>query len=202
MKRGFDLLISTLLLLTFAPIILLLGLIIRFKLGSPILFVQQRPGQYGKPFYLYKFRTMTNEQDIDGNHLPDEVRLTSFGLFMRKYSLDELPQLINVLKGDISLVGPRPLLMEYLPLYTKKQRRRHLVKPGITGWAQVNGRNALTWEEKFKLDIWYVKNQSFLLDIKIILLTVKKVVKAEGINQDGHATIQRFARNLKKVGDR
>ena len=192
MKRLFDMLISLSLLIMFSPIILIVSILVRIKLGSPILFKQQRPGLQGKPFYVYKFRTMTDARDNKGQLLPDHSRLTPFGKFLRKYSLDELPQLINVVKGDISLVGPRPLLMEYLPLYTEEQAQRHLVRPGITGWAQVNGRNAITWEEKFQLDVWYVKNQSFWLDIKILFLTVIKVFKSEGINQEGHVTIEKF----------
>ena len=192
MKRLFDLSIACSLLLVCFPIIVIVSILVRFKLGSPILFKQQRPGLHGNPFYVYKFRTMTDEKGIDGQLLPDHIRLTPFGQFLRKCSLDELPQLINVVKGDISLVGPRPLLMEYLPLYTEEQAKRHLVRPGITGWAQVNGRNAITWEEKFQLDVWYVKNQSFLLDIKILFLTVIKVFKFEGINQEGHVTIEKF----------
>ena len=163
MKRLFDLLVSYSLLLLLSSRYTIVSILVRIKLGSPILFKQQRPGLHGKPFYVYKFRTMTDERDSNGQLLPDHIRLTPFGRFLRKYSLDELPQLFNVVKGDISLVGPRPLLMEYLPLYTKEQAKRHDVRPGITGWAQVNGRNAITWEEKFKLDVWYVKNQSFLL---------------------------------------
>lgn len=192
MKRTFDLLISLFLLLCLSLVVLVVAVLVRLKLGSPIIFKQQRPGLYGKPFYVYKFRTMTDERDNKGKLLSDQVRLTRFGKFLRKYSLDELPQLINVVKGDISLVGPRPLLMEYLPLYTSEQAKRHDVKPGITGWAQVNGRNAITWEEKFKLDVWYVNNQSFLIDMKILFLTIIKVFKSEGINQDGHVTIERF----------
>ncbi|MDH4423925.1 sugar transferase [Bacillus cereus] len=192
MKRLFDLLISLMLLLCFSSVILVAAILVRLKLGSPILFKQQRPGLQGKSFYLYKFRTMTDARDSNGVLLPDQVRLTSFGKLLRKYSLDELPQLINVVKGDLSLVGPRPLLMEYLPLYSNEQAKRHHVKPGITGWAQVNGRNAITWEEKFELDVWYVNNQSFLFDMKILFLTVIKVFKSEGINQVGHATMGRF----------
>ncbi|MGG2014588.1 sugar transferase [Bacillus sp. S10(2024)] len=192
MKRTFDLFISLFLLLCLSFVILVVAIFVRLKLGSPIIFKQQRPGLYGKPFYLYKFRTMTDEKDNKGNPLSDQVRLTTFGKFLRKYSLDELPQLLNVVKGDISLVGPRPLLMEYLPLYTSEQAKRHHVKPGITGWAQVNGRNAITWEEKFELDVWYVNNQSFLIDMKILFLTLIKVFKSEGINQDGHVTMERF----------
>ncbi|MGG0275869.1 sugar transferase [Bacillus rhizoplanae] len=192
MKRLFDLVISLSLLLFFSFVILVVAILVRLKLGSPILFKQQRPGLYGKPFYLYKFRTMTDARDSNGEFLPDQVRLTSFGKFLRKYSIDELPQLINVVKGDLSLVGPRPLLMEYLPLYSYEQAKRHHVKPGITGWAQVNGRNAITWEEKFELDVWYVNHQSFLFDMKILFLTVIKVFKSEGINQVGHVTMERF----------
>ena len=172
------------------------AILVRWKLGSPILFKQQRPGLHGKPFYLYKFRTMTDERDENGELLPDHLRLTPFGQFLRKYSLDELPQLFNVLKGDISLVGPRPLLMEYLELYTPEQARRHEVKPGITGWAQVNGRNAISWEEKFKLDVWYVDNRTFWLDIKILFLTVIKVLKKEGINQSEYVTMEKFVGNV------
>jgi sugar transferase EpsL len=192
LKRSFDLLMSISLLLVFSPVILIIALIVRVKLGCPIIFKQQRPGLYGKPFYFYKFRTMTDEKDSNGKMLPDYIRLTSFGKFLRKYSLDELLQLINVVKGDISLVGPRPLLMEYLPLYTEEQAQRHHVKPGITGWAQINGRNEINWEEKFKLDVWYVNHSSLLLDMKIIMLTILKVVKSEGINQPGNVTVESF----------
>ncbi|MEI4801774.1 sugar transferase [Bacillus sp. NPDC077411] len=192
MKRIFDLLISLFLLLCLSSVIVVVAVLVRLKLGSPIIFKQQRPGLHGKPFYLYKFRTMTDERDNQGKSLPDQVRLTTFGKFLRKCSLDELPQLINVVKGDLSLVGPRPLLMEYLSLYSSEQAKRHDVKPGITGWAQVNGRNAITWEEKFKLDVWYVNNQSFLIDMKILFLTLIKVFKSEGVNQDGHVTMERF----------
>ncbi|PFK38361.1 sugar transferase [Bacillus cereus] len=192
MKRLFDLFVSLSLSMLFSFLIIIVAILVRFKLGSPILFKQQRPGLHGKPFFLYKFRTMTDETDSEGNMLPDHVRLTKFGKFLRKYSLDELPQLVNVIKGDLSLVGPRPLLMEYLELYTEEQAKRHNVRPGITGWAQVNGRNAISWEEKFDFDVWYVKNRTFLLDMKILLLTVKKVSKSEGINQVGHVTIEKF----------
>lgn len=192
MKRLFDLAFSSIGLIVFGPIMLLLVVLIKLKIGTPIFFKQQRPGRHGKPFILYKFRTMTNARNEMGELLPDYLRLTTFGKFLRKLSLDELPQLYNVLKGDMSFVGPRPLLMDYLPLYTKEQAKRHLVKPGITGWAQVNGRNALTWDEKFKLDVWYVKNHTLLLDLKILLLTVKKVVKSDGINNAGHATMPVF----------
>lgn len=192
MKRLFDLLISLILFIILFSIIMSVAILVRLKLGSPILFKQQRPGLHGKPFYVYKFRTMTDARDSNGQLLPDHIRLTSFGRFLRKYSLDEWPQLVNVMKGNISLVGPRPLLMEYLPLYTEEQAKRHDVRPGITGWAQVNGRNTITWEEKFKLDVWYVENQSILLDMKILLLTAIKVFKSEGINQDGHVTMDKF----------
>ncbi|CAI8723044.1 MULTISPECIES: sugar transferase [Bacillus] len=192
MKRAFDALTAVLTLMLLSFIILIVALLVRFKLGSPIIFKQQRPGLHGKPFYVYKFRTMTDAKDEEGNFLPDNVRLTSFGKLLRKLSLDELPQLINLIKGYISLVGPRPLLMEYLPLYTSQQARRHEVHPGITGWAQVNGRNAISWEDKFKLDVWYVDNQSLWLDIKILFLTVAKVFKSEGISQQGHVTMQKF----------
>jgi len=194
-KRLFDLTLSSAALLVLAPVFLLLMLLVRFKLGSPIFFTQVRPGLNGKPFTMYKFRTMKDERDAEGNLLPDAQRLTSFGKFLRSTSLDELPELINVLKGDMSLVGPRPLLMEYLPLYTSEQARRHEVRPGITGWAQVNGRNAISWEEKFKLDVWYVDNQSFWLDIKILLMTVGKVLKRDGISAEGEATMQKFRGN-------
>lgn len=192
MKRLFDLLVSLILAICFSPIMLITAILVRIKLGSPILFTQERPGLHGKPFYLYKFRTMTGATDSCGQLLPDHLRLTGFGKFLRKYSLDELPQLLNVLKGDISLVGPRPLLMEYLSLYTAEQRKRHNVRPGITGWAQINGRNAISWEEKFELDVWYVEHQSIRLDLKILLFTVWKVILSEGINQPGKATAESF----------
>jgi len=192
MKRIFDFIISLTILILLFPIMLSVAILVRMKLGSPILFKQQRPGLNGKPFYFYKFRTMTNEKGEDGELLPDECRLTSFGKFLRRTSLDEFPQLINVIKGDISLVGPRPLLMDYLTLYTKEQMKRHLVRPGITGWAQINGRNSISWEEKFELDVWYVKNRTFLLDIKILFFTIYKVFKLQDINQSGNATVERF----------
>lgn len=184
MKRIMDVFISLLFLILFTPFILLIGIIVKYKLGTPILFKQKRPGLNGKPFHLYKFRSMKDLRDKNGISLPDSKRMTSLGYFMRKFSIDELPQLINVLKGDLSLVGPRPLLMEYLPLYTEEQAKRHLVKPGITGWAQVNGRNTITWEEKFELDVWYVNNRTLFLDLKIIWLTLIKVVRSEGVNQN------------------
>lgn len=197
MKRAFDLVISSILIVLLLPIILLLVVIVRNQMGSPILFKQQRPGLNCKPFYLYKFRTMTEERDEKGILLPDEQRLTRAGAIIRRLSLDELPQLINVLKGELSLVGPRPLLMKYLPLYTPEQARRHTVKPGITGWAQVNGRNAISWNEKFKLDVWYVDNHSFWLDMKILLMTAIKVLRREDINQEGYINMPEFKGSLK-----
>ena len=191
-KRGFDLLLT----ISALPVIIFLmaaiALSVRLKLGSPVLFRQQRPGRHGKIFTIYKFRTMTNTRDAKGTLLPDTERLTFFGRFLRSTSLDELPELFNVLKGDMSLVGPRPLLMQYLDRYTPEQARRHEVKPGITGWAQINGRNAITWEDKFKLDVWYVDHQSFRLDLKIIAITVWKILKREGISQTGQATAEEF----------
>ena len=173
----------------------------RLKLGSPVLFRQRRPGLHGKPFTIYKFRTMTDARDAQGKLLPDAERLTPFGRFLRSASLDELPELFNVLKGDMSLVGPRPLLMQYLDRYTPEQMRRHEVKPGITGWAQVNGRNAITWEQKFALDVWYVDNKSLGLDGKIILLTLWKILKREGISQPGQATMEEFMGQATSAGD-
>jgi lipopolysaccharide/colanic/teichoic acid biosynthesis glycosyltransferase len=192
MKRIFDLTLASLGLLVLAIPMALLALLVRLKLGTPVLFRQVRPGLHGKPFMMLKFRTMTDARGLDGALLPDAERLTPFGRWLRATSLDELPELWNVLKGDMSLVGPRPLLMEYLPLYTPEQARRHEVRPGITGWAQVNGRNALSWEEKFKLDVWYVDNRSLWLDIKILWLTVRKVFAREGISAAGEATMPRF----------
>jgi lipopolysaccharide/colanic/teichoic acid biosynthesis glycosyltransferase len=174
------------------PVIVILSLLVYFKIGSPVFFKQQRPGWRGKPFNIYKFRTMSDEKNSRGELLSDVERLTSFGRMLRSTSLDELPSLCNVLKGEMSLVGPRPLLMEYLPLYSAEQARRHEVKPGITGWAQVNGRNAISWEEKFILDVWYVDNQSLWLDIKTILLTIKKVFFRHGISAEGEATMPKF----------
>lgn len=192
MKRLFDFLVALCAIFTLLPIIIVVALLIRFKLGSPILFTQDRPGLNGKTFKMMKFRSMLDGKDKQGNLLPDDERMTPFGAFLRSTSLDELPGLFNVLKGDMSLVGPRPLLVQYLPLYNAEQARRHNVRPGITGWAQVNGRNAISWEQKFKLDVWYVDNQSLLLDFKILLLTVKKVFVREGISADGHVTIEPF----------
>ncbi|MFC6337431.1 sugar transferase [Pseudomonas sp. CCM 7891] len=191
-KRTFDFFASALGLLLLAPIIAVVAWQIRKKLGSPVLFRQVRPGKDGKPFEMIKFRTMRDAHDAMGNPLPDSERMTPFGSFLRSSSLDELPELWNVLKGDMSLVGPRPLLMEYLPLYNREQYRRHESRPGVTGWAQVNGRNSLGWEEKFELDVWYVDNQSLWLDIKVILLTVKKVLVRDGISAEGEVTAAKF----------
>lgn len=180
------------------PILGIVALLARLMLGGPFLFRQARPGRHGTPFTIHKFRTMTDERDAQGNLLPDRERLTRFGRFLRSSSLDELPELLNVLKGDMSLVGPRPLLMQYLDRYTPEQARRHEVRPGITGWAQVNGRNAVTWEEKFKLDVWYVENMSFWLDLKILGMTVLKVFSREGITQEGHPTAEEFRGESRK----
>lgn len=195
MKRLLDLVISVGLLAVAAPLLCVLALLIRFKLGSPILFRQVRPGLGARPFEMIKFRTMTDARGADGQLLPDGNRLTRFGQFLRASSLDELPGLINVVKGEMSLVGPRPLLMQYVPLYDPYQNRRHEVRPGITGWAQVNGRNALSWDQKFTLDIWYVNNRSFLLDLRILAMTALKVVKRDGINAAGEATMAPFRGN-------
>ncbi|MCY9593500.1 sugar transferase [Paenibacillus chitinolyticus] len=190
--RTADLAIALPLVLLLLPVYAVVGLLVRMKLGSPVLFKQKRPGRFGRPFHVYKYRTMTDKRDSFGNLLPDEVRLTAFGKGLRKLSLDEIPQLLNVIKGDMSLVGPRPLLMEYMELYTDEQKRRHWVRPGITGWAQVNGRNAISWEDKFKLDVWYVDNRSFRLYVKILLLTAVKVVRREGVSQEGQATTTKY----------
>lgn len=198
MKRFFDFLVSFFALIILSPLILFLAILIRIKLGSPIFFIQNRPGLNSVVFKMIKFRTMLGSKNKNGELLSDDDRMTRFGAFLRSTSLDELPGLFNVLKGDMSLVGPRPLLVQYLPLYNKDQARRHLVRPGITGWAQVNGRNAIDWEEKFKLDAWYVDNQSLKLDLKILLITIKKVFMRESINADGHATIEPFSGNLGK----
>jgi len=192
MKRVFDLIVSLLVLLILLPVIIITAILVRVKLGSPILFTQDRPGLHGNVFKMMKFRTMLDAIDKNGVQLPDDHRMTAFGGFLRSASLDELPGLFNVIKGDMSLVGPRPLLVQYLPLYNEEQSRRHNVRPGITGWAQVNGRNAISWEDKFNFDVWYVDNQSFWLDIKILLLTIKKVFVREGISADGHVTIEPF----------
>ncbi|MCP3029199.1 sugar transferase [Halobacillus sp. A5] len=186
MKRTIDIVISFILLLVSFPLMFGAALLVKTSMGSPILFKQERPGRFGQPFYLYKLRTM-REGDSS-----DEMRLTKAGTFLRKYSLDELPQLINVIKGEMSLIGPRPLLMEYLPLYSQEQAKRHEVKPGITGWAQVNGRNDISWEERFKLDTWYVNHQSFELDMKILSMTIQKVIRKEGITPEGRGAMEKF----------
>lgn len=195
LKRVFDILAAAFLLLFLWPVLFFVAWQIRRKLGPPVFFRQTRPGKEGEPFQMIKFRTMVDALDQQGNPLSDKQRMTPFGSFLRSTSLDELPELWNVLKGDMSLVGPRPLLMEYLPLYSKEQYRRHEVRPGVTGWAQVNGRNAISWEDKFKLDVWYVDNQSFLLDLKILFLTVKKVLVRDGISGGGEATMSKFTGN-------
>lgn len=191
-KRIFDLIFSLAIFFLLFPIILVVGLLVFANFGWPIFFSQIRPGYLGKPFRIYKFRTMSNRVDVNGTLLSDFDRLTKFGFLLRSTSLDELPALWNVLIGDMSLVGPRPLLMEYLPLYSKEQSRRHNVKPGITGWAQVNGRNAILWAEKFNFDVWYVDNQSFMLDMKILIMTFKKVLIRDGITEDGKVTVSKF----------
>lgn len=195
MKRFFDFLVSSFALLLLSPMLIVVGILVAVKLGSPIFFKQQRPGKFGKPFHIYKFRTMTDERDSQDELLPEETRLTTFGLWLRSTSLDELPELINVLKGDMSLVGPRPLLMEYLPLYNDEQKTRMDVRPGITGWAQVNGRNAISWNKKFELDLWYVKNRTFWLDLKILWMTISKVFKREGIGHENEAVMPKFTGN-------
>lgn len=192
LKRIFDITASFLGLLLLSPVIVVVAWKISRKLGSPVFFRQVRPGRNGKPFEMVKFRTMKDALDSSGNPLPDADRMTPFGSFLRSCSLDELPELWNVLKGDMSLVGPRPLLMEYLPLYSAEQYRRHNIRPGVTGWAQVNGRNSLSWEEKFKLDVWYVDNKTLILDVKILLMTVLKVLKRDGISADGEVTMSKF----------
>jgi lipopolysaccharide/colanic/teichoic acid biosynthesis glycosyltransferase len=196
-KRLFDLFLVLPALVVFMPALLILAVLVRVKLGTPILFCQRRPGLYGRPFTMYKFRTMTNARGADGYLLPDAERLTKFGRFLRSTSLDELPELVNVLRGEMSLVGPRPLLTQYLERYTPEQARRHEVRPGITGWAQINGRNAITWEQKFEYDVWYVDHVSLRLDVKIIALTVWKTLKREGVSQLGQATAQEFTGNTR-----
>lgn len=179
-------------LLLLFPLLVAVGVLLRLRLGSPVLFCQQRPGYRGRPFWLFKFRTMSNALDAAGDPLPDAQRLTPFGIWLRATSIDELPGLINILRGEMSFIGPRPLLMQYLPLYSPEQARRHDVKPGFSGWAQINGRNALFWEQKFRLDVWYVDHQSFLLDVRIFLITVWKVIRREGISAAGEATMAPF----------
>ena len=197
MKRVIDFFLALLLLLLALPLLLLVAILVKINLGSPVLFQQVRPGLHGKPFRMYKFRSMLDSKGKNGELLADEHRLTAFGRFLRKTSLDELPEILNILKGEMSFVGPRPLLMEYLPLYSKRQFRRHEVLPGITGWAQVNGRNALGWPERFEMDVWYVENQNLWLDLKILLRTFFTVFSATDISQDGHATMSKFTGNDK-----
>ena len=192
MKRLFDILFGTLFLLLALPFMAIVALIVCASLGRPLLFRQTRPGLYGSPFELLKFRTMSDERNDSGEIMPEPERLTNVGRMLRKYSLDELPELINVIKGDMSLVGPRPLLMEYLPLYNESQRRRHEVRPGLTGWAQVNGRNALSWEEKFELDVWYVDNKNLLVDIKIVFMTLMQLLRPQGVNAVYDTSMPRF----------
>lgn len=192
LKRGFDFCVAFTVLVMAMPVMVLIAILLAASIGRPVLFRQQRPGLRAQPFMLYKFRTMSERRDAQGELLGDELRLTTVGSILRRLSLDELPQLFNVLKGDMSLVGPRPLLMEYLPLYSTEQARRHDVRPGITGWAQVNGRNAVAWEARFALDVWYVEHQSFKLDLRILWLTVLRVLRSDGINQPGAATMQKF----------
>ena len=191
-KRALDIVLSGVAMLVLSPVLLVTALLVRTKLGSPVLFHQDRPGRDGKIFRLYKFRSMTDERDAQGELLPDEIRLTKFGKLLRSTSLDELPELWNIFRGDMSIVGPRPLLVKYLPLYNEEQRHRHDVRPGLTGWAQVNGRNSITWEDKFRYDVWYVRNISLLLDVKIVFLTVKKVFFREGISSEDSATMEDF----------
>lgn len=200
MKRGFDFVVALVLLSLLWPVLLVVTALVRWRLGSPVLFRQIRPGLQGRSFQMVKFRTMCDAVDAAGNALPDDQRLTPFGRFLRSTSLDELPELWNVLKGDMSLVGPRPLLMEYLPLYTPEQARRHEVRPGVTGWAQVNGRNAISWEEKFALDVWYVDHQTCWLDVKILWMTGMRVWRRDGISAAGEATMTRFTGTV--VGDK
>jgi sugar transferase EpsL len=195
MKRLFDILISAVLLLMFLPVLFVVSMLVYFRLGRPVFFRQKRPGLDAKPFEIIKFRSMLNAVSHANEPLPDSLRLTRLGKFLRSTSLDELPELWNVLKGDMSLVGPRPLLVEYIPLYSSRQARRHDVRPGITGWAQVNGRNALSWNEKFELDVWYVENRSFALDLKILWRTIAAVLARDGISNDGHVTMPPFRGN-------
>ena len=198
MKSIIEALIALISLIMFLPVLIIVSLMIRIKLGSPIIFSQVRPGLDAKPFVMYKFRTMKDVRDEQGDLLPDELRMTSLGAFLRNSSIDELPELINIIKGEMSFIGPRPLLMSYVPLYNDYQKRRHEVKPGITGWAQINGRNAINWNDKFKLDVWYVDNRSFWLDAKILFLTIKKVFAKEGISSEGHVTTPPFTGNSRK----
>ena len=199
-KRFFDFLLSLIAIILLSPVFLVVALLVRTKLGSPILFCQERPGKDEKIFKMYKFRSMSDERDENGQLMPDEVRLTSFGKKLRSTSLDELPELFNILKGDMSIVGPRPLLVKYLPLYSAEQRKRHDVRPGLTGWAQANGRNAISWEEKFKYDVEYTEKYSFFMDLKIIFMTVRSVLRHEGISSESAATMEEFLGNS-MVGD-
>lgn len=192
MKRFFDVVLAVLAILGLFPVFIAVSILVRIKLGGPVFFTQVRPGLHGKPFRMVKFRTMRNAEDKYGEPLPDALRMTAFGRLLRSTSLDELPELWNVLKGEMSMVGPRPLLLQYLPLYSNDQNRRHEVRPGVTGWAQVNGRNSISWDEKFELDVWYVDNMSLWLDVKILLLTVKKVLVRDGISQENSATMAPF----------
>lgn len=195
LKRPLDFILSLIGIIILSPLMLIIAILVRINLGSPVIFKQKRPGLNEKIFTLYKFRTMTDERDENGELLPNHLRLTKFGKILRSTSLDELPELFNILKGDMSIVGPRPLLIEYIPLYNEQQRRRHEIRPGLTGWAQVNGRNAISWEEKFEYDVWYVDNYNFTLDLKIILKTIFKVFKREGINQTEKVTMEKFKGN-------
>lgn len=197
-KRSIDMMLSGIALIILSPVCVVLMILVRVKLGSPVFFAQERPGRHGKIFRMYKFRTMTDARDEKGELLADEERLTDFGRMLRSTSLDELPELWNILKGDMSIVGPRPLLVRYLPRYNKRQRHRHDVRPGLTGWAQVNGRNAISWEQKFEYDIQYVKHESFLFDFIIVLMTIGKVLRRSGINQDGNATMEEFMGSPKR----
>ena len=199
-KRIIDICLSGIALLVLSPVYLILAILVRVRLGSPVLFSQERPGKHEKIFRMYKFRSMTDVRDADGNLLPDEERLTRFGAMLRATSLDELPELWNIFKGDMSIVGPRPLLVKYLPRYNERQRRRHEVRPGLTGWAQVNGRNAISWEQKFEYDVEYVEQESFLLDIKILFMTVGKVLHRSGISQEGSATMEEFMGSEEATG--
>ena len=201
LKRIFDIIFAAGALIVLSPVIIIVAVLVRFRLGKPVFFRQERPGLDGRPFTLIKFRTMRDASDENGNPLADSERLTRFGSLLRATSLDELPELYNILRGDMSFVGPRPLLTEYLPLYNARQARRHETRPGLTGWAQINGRNAADWPERLEMDVWYVENQSFLLDLKILLLTIAKVLKQEGISADGEATVARFIGNPDK-GDK
>ena len=201
LKRVIDITVAAAALILLSPLILIIAILVRAALGKPVFFVQERPGYRGDPFKFYKFRTMKSVTDDQGQLLPDKDRPTPLGRLLRRFSLDELPQLFNVLKGNMSLVGPRPLLMEYLPLYDARQARRHEVKPGVTGWTQVNGRNALTWEEKFDLDVWYVDNRSLLLDLRILIMTLLRVLRPAGISQRGHATMPKFTGTVHNQSD-